>query len=102
MADPKITVPLEDIVDQPLTQETAPEQTQPAAGPVKKTRWTFVKQHGVTQNLVFRDKSTFKFPLIPLNDNSGFAVTSEVTIDDEKLANNLRSLPAGAGVVEVK
>jgi len=64
--------------------------------------WRFVKQHTPGQVLRFKDGSEFKFRLIKSNDGSGFCPSSNVDTTDEKLAENLRSLSSGYGVVEIK
>lgn len=69
-----------------------------------KPCWKFVKLFGVGETLIFRDGSKFKFRFVRQNDKRGFAPTSEVVTEDEKLAKNLRAAAkAGThGVVEVK
>jgi len=75
--------------------------TPPAPGE-KAPRWKFVKLFGVGQELVFKDGSKFKFPLIQ-SHNGSYWPNSEIVTEDRKLAENLRRLSAtDHGVVEVK
>ena len=72
----------------------------PPAPEERKPRWKFVKLHGVGQELRFKDGTSFTFRMVQGRDGSYWS-NSDVTTEDEKLAENLRSLPASFGVVEV-
>jgi hypothetical protein len=77
------------------------ELVSPPAPETRKPRWKFVKLSCVGQELVFKDGTSFTFPLRQRQDRT-FHPNSEYVTEDEKLAENLRQLPAGYGVVEVQ
>jgi hypothetical protein len=90
---------LENLID----SQNAPQASEaPKAPEAPKQKWKFVKLFAVAQELNFKDGSSFQFRLKRLNDKSGFDVTSELVTEDAVLAENLRSLAPGFGVVEVK
>jgi hypothetical protein len=86
-----------------LATPPSPEREELVSPPApeQKPRWKFAKLHCVGQELVFKDGTSFTFPLRQRQDRT-FSSTSEVVTEDEKLAENLRQLPAGYGVVEVQ
>jgi hypothetical protein len=88
----------------PQNPEAVTPVETPAATPEapKKEQWKFIKLRGPSQKLRFKDGSEYQFRLIQKNDGSGYCETSWVITDDRKLAENLRTLPTGFGVVEVK
>jgi len=86
-----------------LSKPTGPkieELVAPPAPEAVKPRWKFVKLHAPGQELVFKDGSRFTFRKVQ-GINSTFWPNSDLITEDEKLAENLRQLPAGFGVVEV-
>jgi hypothetical protein len=85
-----------------LATPPSPEREELVSPPApeQKPRWKFAKLHCVGQELVFKDGTVFTFPLRHRQDRT-FSPTSEVVTEDAKLAENLRQLPAGYGVVEV-
>jgi hypothetical protein len=102
-AEAKQVVPRKDLVSE-QANEISPAPPEPKTQAAPKQRWKFVKTESVAQTLRFKDGTKFKFDLIPLNDRPGFAATSEVITEDERLAKNLRAL-ANAGrcsVFEIK
>lgn len=85
-----------------LATPASPEREELVAPPAPeavKPRWKFAKLFVVGQELVFKDGTKFTFPLKQRQDRT-FSPSSEVVIEDVKLAENLRNLPAGFGVVE--
>lgn len=85
-----------------LATPASPEREELVSPPVveQKPRWKFAKLHCVGQELVFKDGTVYTFPLRHRQDRT-FSPSSEIVTEDEKLAENLRQLPAGYGVVEV-
>ncbi len=63
-----------------------------AASPPKSNvpTWRFAKLWGVAEILRFKDGTTYTFPLIRRNSQSGYSPTSSAFITDETLAKNLR------------
>jgi hypothetical protein len=86
-----------------LATPASPEREELVSPPApeQKPRWKFAKLHCAGQELEFKDGTSFTFPLRHRQDRT-YSPTSEVVIEDAKLAENLRRLPAGYGVVEVQ
>jgi hypothetical protein len=85
-----------------LATPPSPEREELVSPPAPepKPRWKFAKLHCVGQELTFKDGTSFTFPLRHRQDRT-FSPTSEIVTEDAKLAENLRQLHAGYGVVEV-
>ena len=87
MESKQVVSPCEALAAEATSQEPSAKTETP-----KKPRWSFGQTQGVGREFDLPGGGRFKFPLIRLNDGSGYASSSTFETDDEELAGKLRGV----------